>query len=66
MAFQGADTVPCLRFTSTRSAFRQRMADLVARQRRAAYEGPGEDPAPPAKKPPAKEAATVKMRRKKA
>ena len=46
--------------------FRQRMADLVARQRRAAYEGPGEDQAPPTKKPPAKEAATVKTRRKKA
>ncbi len=47
--------------------FRERIADLVARQRRAAYEGPGEDPAPPvAKKPAAKEAATVKTRRKKA
>jgi hypothetical protein len=38
--------------------FRQRIADLVASQRRAAYEGPGEDPAPPVKKPPANEAAT--------
>ena len=46
--------------------FRQRMADLVARQRRAAYEGPCEDQAPPAKKPPMKETAKVKTRRKKA
>jgi hypothetical protein len=46
--------------------FRERIADLVARQRRAAYAGPGEDPAPPTKKPPAKETAKVKTRRKKA
>lgn len=46
--------------------FRQRMADLVARQRRAAYEGASEDPAAVTKKPPAKETAKVKARRKKA
>jgi hypothetical protein len=46
--------------------FRQRLADLVASQRRAAYEGPSEDPAAPTKKPPAKETAKVKTRRKKA
>jgi hypothetical protein len=49
------------------SEFRERLADLVARQRRAAYEGPGEEQAPPAtKKPPAKETAKVRTRRKKA
>ncbi|MGA7239705.1 MAG: hypothetical protein WBY44_28760 [Bryobacteraceae bacterium] len=37
--------------------FRQRIAELVARQKRAAYEGPSEEPAPVTKKPPAKEAA---------
>jgi hypothetical protein len=42
------------------AAIRQRLADVLARQRREA-----ERP-PVAKKPPAKEAATVKTRRKKA
>jgi hypothetical protein len=46
--------------------FRERIADLIVRQRRAAYEGPGEDQAPPTKKPPAREAVPVKTRRKKA
>jgi hypothetical protein len=46
--------------------FRQHLADLVARQRRAAYEGPSEDPASTTKKPPANETAKVKTRRKKA
>ena len=49
-----------------RREFRQRIADLLARRLREGYEGPGEDPSPPAKKPPAKEAATLKTRRKKA
>ena len=42
-----------------RREFRQRIADLLARRLREGYEGPGEDPSPPAKKPPAKEAATL-------
>jgi hypothetical protein len=44
--------------------FRQRIAELVARQRRAAYEGKGEDPTTAVKKPPTKEATKVKTRRK--
>ena len=46
--------------------FRQRMAELVAQQRRAAYQGPSEEKAPATKKPPTQETAKVKTRRKKA
>ena len=42
------------------------MADLVARKRRAAYEGQSEEQSPAVKKPPTQETAKVKTRRKKA
>jgi hypothetical protein len=52
--------------------FRRHIAELVARQLRAAYDGAAEpeakkqSEAPVAKKPPAKETVKVKTRRKKA
>ena len=46
--------------------FRQRLADLVARQRRAAYEGASEDPATGHEEAAGEGNGKVKTRRKKA